>query len=162
GPDVSHVVTAFWKLQRLYQRAGQYRRALRLAEAQAEQWAGGALAEPRLTSEEGTLEIVLGSFAPARALLRHAVAELDRQAPANLVDLPRAWVNLAVVEQATGGPDRAEALARRSLELYREHGLPDDLVVVEAYNLLGTCAAERGLYALAVERFRDGIERCGR
>src|SRR5262249_56908302 len=103
-----------------------------------------------------------GPAAAPRPRWRVRVAELERQGPPNLVDRPRALNNLAVIEQATGGLDRAEALARRCLGLYREHRLPDDLVVVEAHNVLGACAAARGEYALAIERYRAGSALCGR
>jgi CHAT domain-containing protein/tetratricopeptide (TPR) repeat protein len=158
--EVAPVITAFWRLQKLYQKTSQYRQALQLAEDQTREWAGGALAEPKLKSEEGTLKVILGSFAQARPTLRAAVADLERQSPLNYIDLPRAFNNLAIVEQVTGDTDRAEALATKCLKLYRTQELPDDLLVVEAYNVLGSCAAERGLYALAIERFREGIARC--
>ena len=43
----------------------------------------GVLADPRLKSEQGTLKIILGSFTPARALLRDAVRDLERWARQN-------------------------------------------------------------------------------
>src|SRR5262249_6158735 len=134
--EVSRLITAFWKLQRLYQKTNQYRAALQLAEMQVEQPVGAALDAPRVKSEEGTLRVIGGSLARARKLLREAVAELQRQDPQNLTDLPRALNNLAIVEQATGGLDRAEELARESLKLHRQHDLPDDLILIESYNLL--------------------------
>ena len=42
---------------------------------------GGLLSGPRLKSEQGTLQALLGSFASARTLLREAVADLERRSP---------------------------------------------------------------------------------
>src|SRR5262249_42281432 len=38
--------------------------------------------------------------------------------------------------------------------------LPDDLVLVEVEDLLGTCVAQRGDYAEAIAHFRAGVARC--
>jgi CHAT domain-containing protein len=160
GPRRGGAVAAFWKLQSLYQQGAQYRQALQLTAAQAEQWGGGLLLEPRLKTEEGSLELLLGSYARARDLLRAAVADLEKQSPLDLVELPRALNNLALVEQATDQPDRAEQLGRRCLELYRRHELPDDLILVETHNLLGCAAAQRGDYPEAVARFKAGVAVC--
>src|SRR5207244_2159026 len=78
------------------------------------------------------------------------------------IDFPAALLSLGVVEQATGGVDRAETLAKRCIALYRDNALPDDLTLGETYNLLGTCLALRGYYALAIEQFRKGVACCAR
>jgi tetratricopeptide (TPR) repeat protein len=158
-PEAARVVTAFWGLQALYQKAGQYDLALRLAEDQEKQ-RGGLLSGPRLKSQQGTLRLLGNDFGPAHALLKAAVTELERQAPRNFVDLPRAYNNLAIVEQADGNLHQAERLARSSLELYQWLGWPADRFVVEASNLLGTCAAERGRYADALMRFEQAADVC--
>jgi CHAT domain-containing protein/tetratricopeptide (TPR) repeat protein len=160
GPEVARKVSAFWKLEKLYQRTSQFRRALSLAQAQADQWAGSPLYDPKIRSEQGTLQVLLGAFADARPALREAVAALQVQSPPNLIDLPRAQITLAIVEQAGGDSERAEELARKCLDLYKRYEIADDLIVVEAHNVLGTSAATSGRYALAVERFRDGIRLC--
>src|SRR5262249_33185057 len=89
-----------------------------------------------------------------------ALAELETQSPPNLLELPRALNNLAVVEQATDHADRAEALARRCRDLYEQYQLRDDLVLVEVENVLGTCVAQRGDYAEAIAHFGAGVARC--
>jgi CHAT domain-containing protein/tetratricopeptide (TPR) repeat protein len=162
GPEVARKVSAFWKLEKLYQRTSQFRLALSLARAQADQWAGSPLYDPKIRSEQGTLQVLLGAFADARPALREAVAALQAQSPPNLIDLPRALVTLAIVEQAGGDTERAEELAGKCLDLYKRCEIADDLIVVEAHNVRGTSAATSGRYALAVERFRDGIRLCER
>jgi CHAT domain-containing protein len=162
-PESAGVLAAFWRLHLLYQEANQLQRALALGEGQEQ--AFGPLVLPRLQAEQGLVQAILGSYARSRQLLRDALRRLDEQEPANLLDLPRALNNLAVVEQATNELDRAEKLARRCLELYRKEALPEDLVQLEAYNLLGSFLAHRGEYAQAIEQFREGIalaERLGR
>jgi CHAT domain-containing protein len=161
-PGLTGAVTAFWKLQTLYQKTTQYGKALQLTATQAEQWAGGSLIRSRLRTEEGSLRLLVGRFAEARGPLQEALAELETQSPPNLIELPRALTNLAVVELATDRADRAEALARRCRALYEQYQLPDDLVLVEVEDLLGTCEAQRGDYAAAIAHFRAGIERCAR
>jgi CHAT domain-containing protein/tetratricopeptide (TPR) repeat protein len=158
-PEVGQVVTAFWELQTLYEKSSQYGAALRLADGEEVQW-GGVLSGPKLKSQQGTLRVILNRFEPAHALLKAAVTELEQQSPRNYVDLPRAYNNLAIVEQANGNLDEAERLARSSLELYEWLGWPTDRIVVEASNLLGTCAAERGRYAEALMWFESGTDVC--
>jgi CHAT domain-containing protein/tetratricopeptide (TPR) repeat protein len=158
----SGALSAFWKLQTVYQRSGHYDRALALTQELGTLWRGEFLIEPRLKAEQGSLQIVLGKFRQSRPLLREAVANLEKQSPRNLIELPRALLNLAVVEMATGGQSRAVALARQCVKLYRDHHLPDDLLVVEAHNVLGTCAAQEGDYAQAIDQFREGVACCGR
>jgi CHAT domain-containing protein/tetratricopeptide (TPR) repeat protein len=155
-------VPAFWRLQQLYQKASLYPQALRVAETQADAWAGSVMLDPRVKSELGALRALRGAVAGARDVLRDAVAELEAQTTPDLINLPRALNNLAAVEQATGNVERAEELARRCLELYRRHGLPEDLVVVEAHNLLGGCDVEAGRYSAAVGHFRAGADLCRR
>jgi CHAT domain-containing protein/tetratricopeptide (TPR) repeat protein len=159
-PEAAGAIAAFWRLERLFQRNNQYQRALRLSVRQGESWAAEALLGPRMKLEQGGLEVLLGGAAKARGLLRVAVAELERHDPVNLTELPPALNNLAVVELATEDPARAEQLGQKALTLYRRHRLPDDLVVVETLNLLGSCAAQHGDYAVAIEHFRDGVGRC--
>ena len=60
-PGVAGPLAAFWKLQLLYQRQNQFKNALKLTVDQAEQWSGGFLLEPRLKSEQGGLQILLGA-----------------------------------------------------------------------------------------------------
>src|SRR5207244_3036894 len=59
---------AFWKLQRLYQQASQYQKALALAEEQLDRWSGESLASSRLQAEQGILNIYLGSYKQAQTL----------------------------------------------------------------------------------------------
>ncbi len=158
-PGVAGAVSAFWKLQALYQEQSQYDRALKLAVEQGEQW-GGLLLQPRLKTEQGSLELILSAFARARTALRTAVAAMDQQAPLNLIELPRACNNLAFAELASNEVDRAERLGQKNLDLYRRFALPDDAIVVETHDLLGSCAALHGDYSLAIERYRKGIALC--
>src|SRR5262249_15624505 len=111
--------------------------------------------------EEGSLEVLRGEFARSRPLLREAVAGLESQDPLNLNDLPRALLNLAVVELVTDRQGRAKELGQRCQRLYQAHRLPDDLLLVEVDNLLGACAAQEGDYAQAISHFREGEKRCG-
>jgi CHAT domain-containing protein/tetratricopeptide (TPR) repeat protein len=163
GPiDRAQSLAAFWKLQQLYQRHSQYERALRLARGLAGQWAGDPLVACRLKAEQGGLEVLLGEYRRSRPLLREVLADLERRSPPDLVELPRVLLNLAVVELVTGGRARAAELGERCRDLYRKQGLPDDLVRVEACNLLGSCAAQDGDYARAVRLLREGVAVCGR
>src|SRR5262249_13058824 len=70
------VLTAFWKLQTLYQRSGQLDRALALTQDLGQQWRGEILVEYRLKAEQGSLQVVLGKFEESRMLMREAVGEL--------------------------------------------------------------------------------------
>src|SRR5262249_15830853 len=72
----------------------------------------------------------------------------------------RAYTNLAIVEQACGDLDQAEARAGQCRALYRRLEWPDDMIVVETCNVLGACAAERGHYKLAMNQFREGTALC--
>jgi CHAT domain-containing protein/tetratricopeptide (TPR) repeat protein len=159
--EVAGALDAFWKLQVMYQRTSQYDRALQLAQDQAGQWAGG-LIEPRLNAEQGTLQVRLGDYGPARRLLEGALSDLDNQSPTNLVALPAALLSLAIAELGTGERARAQEHGRRCVELYGVHTLPPDRVLVEAYTLLGTCAALDGDYVGAVGQFREGAALCAR
>jgi tetratricopeptide (TPR) repeat protein len=160
--ESGEALRALWKLQELYQRTSQYDRALGLVGPGLEEGPGGFLIRPRLQAERGGLRVVLGQFVESRPLLRDAVAELEKQSPPNLVELPRVLLNLAAAELASDGRGLGAAvkLGTRCLDLYRSYGLPDDLVLVEAHNLLGTCAAQNGEYAVAVKHFRAGLARC--
>jgi CHAT domain-containing protein len=158
--DEANGLAAFWRLHLLFQETSQYHKALALGQTQEP--ALGLLVRPRLQAEQGLVQVYLGAFPRARELLRAALRALDQQTPANLIDLPRALNNLAVVEQATNHLDRAEELARRCLDLYHKEGLPADLVLVEAHHLLGSFLALRGENAQAVEELRAGIALCKR
>lgn len=159
-PGHAGSLAAYWKLHQLFQRTNQFARAVELARGQEQE--GGVLLQPKLRSELGTLQTFLGSYDRARELLRQARKALQAQSPINLVEYPRALHNLAVVEQVEGHLDQAFELSRRTEQLYRDHGLPDDLLLVETHNLLGTCLAQRGEYTAAIARFRAGIACCGR
>ncbi|MEI7684345.1 MAG: CHAT domain-containing protein [Planctomycetota bacterium] len=153
-------VLVFWKLQTLIQQSQQFRKALELTQTQAEQWAGGSLLRTKLETEQGSLHYLLGATKTGRQMLRDAVEGLERQRPWNLIELPRAYINLAAVEAATGDLDKAERLIQRTADLYAQYQLPDDSVIVEACNLRGSVLAQRGDYAKAIQHFREGIERC--
>ena len=159
-PEGAGALGAFWKLQVLYQRTSQYDLALKLLQDQAEQWAGDLL-EPRLYIELGRLQVLLGEYAPSRRLLAGAVAELEKQSPPNLIELPAALLNLGVAELATGDRGKAKERGERCLKVYEKYRLGDDLVLLETYNLLGICAAQDGDYAKAIDHFRAGVARCG-
>jgi CHAT domain-containing protein/tetratricopeptide (TPR) repeat protein len=159
---VARMVSAFWRLEKLYQKTHQYRIALRLVELHADNWAGGPLFDPRMRSEQGALKVLLGSGGEARGFLREAAAVLGKQSPPNLIDLPRVLNNLAAVEQALGELGLAEEHARKCLAMYSTWDLPPDLVLVETHNILGSCAVERGRYQEALAHFRDGIALCSK
>jgi tetratricopeptide (TPR) repeat protein len=158
-PGTAGPLAAFWKLQLLYQRSNQFNAALRLTVDQAERWSDAALLKPRIGSELGGLQVLAGSYPEARKALRTAVKELGEQTPLNFIEYPRALNNLAIVELAADDRREAERLAERCRDLYEKSGLPDDLLIVETFNLLGTCAAQNGDYAKAIDLFRDGISR---
>lgn len=153
-------VLIFWKLQNLIQTSQQFRKALELTQSQAEQWAGGSLLNSKLDTEQGSLQYLLGATKAGRAKLRDAVDALERQAPWNLFELPRAYINLAAVEASADGLDKAEKLVLKTLDLYQTYSLPDDAVVVEACNLRGSIFAQRGDYTKAIQYFREGLDRC--
>ncbi|MCC6418593.1 MAG: CHAT domain-containing protein [Gemmataceae bacterium] len=160
-PEAAGALAAFWKLHVLFQRTGQLDRALKLTQEQTDQW-GSELIEPRLHAEQGRLQVLLGDYAPSRRLLDGAVRDLEKQSPVNLIDLPAALLNLGVAELATGGRHRATELGNRCRTLYDKHRLPPDLVLVETYNLLGTCAAQDGNYQQGIAFFREGAALCVR
>ncbi len=160
NPTAPQAIDAFWKLDQLYQQDHAYATALALAEAQATQWSGSALFDPRLKSEIGALRELLGLRADALAPLSQATDELKLQDPPDLSSLPQAFLNLAEVEQSTDDPDSAVASAQRCIELYDEYSLPADLVVAEAYNVRGVCAALGGKYSDAVQHLSNGDKLC--
>jgi Tfp pilus assembly protein PilF len=162
GVGSARRLAAYWGLQALYLRARDYRRALELAEDLSGQWSDEALLAPRMHAEQGGLRLLVGQFERSRDELRAAVKGLEMQTPPDLIMLPRALLNLAASELANDGRERAEELAGRCRELYRKHGLRDDVVLAETYNLLGVCAAQAGDYARAVEHFRAGEKCCER
>jgi CHAT domain-containing protein/tetratricopeptide (TPR) repeat protein len=153
-------VLIFWKLQNLIQTAQQYRKALELTQTQAEQWAGGSLLASKLNTEKGSLHYLLGATNASRVELRAAVEALEGQSPWNLIELPRAYINLAAVESTTDDLDQAERLVQKTLDLYTRYALPDDAVIVEACNLRGTVMAQRGDYSKAIQHYREGLEHC--
>jgi CHAT domain-containing protein/tetratricopeptide (TPR) repeat protein len=106
------------------------------------------------------LQVVFSDYRQALTPLAKALAELDRQSPPDLRQLPPTLNALAVAELYAGRPARAEELGQRCLALYRRHGLPDDLALVEAHSALGTAAALGGDYAGAVQRYRAGVALC--
>jgi tetratricopeptide (TPR) repeat protein len=156
-------LAVFWRLQALYQRTLGYQKALDLTEEAAEKW-GGTLLESRLKAERGRLIAILKPGArdrgEARELLGDAVKDLEGQSPANLVEFARALLTLGVLELEGGSRAKAEELGRRSQKLYEEHRLPGDLVLVETYDLLGSCAALGGNYADAIEQYQQGAKQC--
>ncbi len=81
-----------------------------------------------------------------------------RPGDAELIDLPRALNTPAVVEQTRNELTVAEGRARLAVDLYKNHDLPDDLVLVESYGVLGTCAALRGNYKEGIDLFRAGAK----
>jgi CHAT domain-containing protein/tetratricopeptide (TPR) repeat protein len=158
-PDHQSPEIAFWKLQRLYQRVTDYRKALNLAEEQLER-VGGLDASSHFKAERGILHLYRELFEEADSLLSKAVEDLQDQTVANLIDLPRALNALAVVEQAKNNLKESKDWAERALALYKKHGLPDDLVKVESYNILGTSEALRGSYEDARKLLLEGVELC--
>jgi CHAT domain-containing protein len=159
-PGQAGSLSAYWRLNQLYQDTRQLEKALSLG--RAEEQSAGQLLSARMRTDLGSLQTIRGSYKEARGLLRKAVGDLERQRPINLIDLPHALNNLAIAEQATDEYDRAEKLARRGLALYRDEELPGDSVQAEAHNLLGTSLAQRGEYAEAIGEFRAGERLCER
>jgi CHAT domain-containing protein/tetratricopeptide (TPR) repeat protein len=157
-------VAAVWGLQRLYQRdSSKWDDAARkLMQDQAGQWGIQFLIEYRLKAEAGSMEVMVGEFERARPLLREAVTVLKAQSPLNLSDLPRALLNLAVVELVTRPDGPARDLGDQCRRLYQDYQLPPDATLVEVYNLLGTCAAQNGDYHKAIEGFREGEAVCAK
>src|SRR5262249_31398611 len=60
----------FWKLQRLYQTASQFKKALQLATAQKDAWGVDHLLEARLKADFGGIAISTGQYAEALPSLR--------------------------------------------------------------------------------------------
>jgi CHAT domain-containing protein/tetratricopeptide (TPR) repeat protein len=159
--QVADALAAFWKLQMLYRRTSQYKQALDLTTDRDQEWSGRLPIESRLKADKGSLQAILSKFKESRPLLRAAVADLDKRWPRNLIELPPLLLTLGVVELELGERLRAEELGKQCRDLYKEYRLADDAILVETYNLLGTCAAQRGDYDEAIkEHFRKGIERC--
>lgn len=151
---------AFWNLQQLHQHTQEFAKALSLVETEVDARREQVIPDARLKTEQGYLQVFLGTYGEARESLRDALKRLDKQSPPNLIDLPRTLNSLAIVEQATDGLERAEELAQRCVQLYRLNNLPTDTVLIEAFNLLGTNSALSGSPYRAVERYREGIARC--
>jgi CHAT domain-containing protein len=158
-PRSARAAEAFWKLERLYERGRLYRRALQLTEEQAGLWTRDTPLDGRIRAEQGSLQVLFSAFEQAREPLVDALAKLEQQSPPDLRQLPPTLNALAVAEQYAGLPARAQELGEKCLALYRLHGMPDDLALVEAYNILGTAAALNGEYAQAVDRYREGVAR---
>jgi CHAT domain-containing protein/tetratricopeptide (TPR) repeat protein len=159
-PRSARAAEAFWKLERLYERARLYRQALELTDQQATHWGSDTPVHGRLRGEQGSLQVLFSAYERARGPLADALADLEGQSPPDLVELPRVLNALAVAELYTGRPARAEELGQKCLALYHRHDLPDDPALAEAYNVLGTAAALGGDYAEAVKRYRAGLGRC--
>jgi CHAT domain-containing protein/tetratricopeptide (TPR) repeat protein len=162
GPQVAGALSAFLKLQTLHWRFKQYQDALKLTLDQAEQGPGGGLLESRLKADAGSLQAILSKFKEALPLLRAAVRDLEKQSPPNLIELPRILVLLGAVELRLGDAERtkqARKLGEECLAFYRkrEHPLAPDLVLVDAYDLLGNCAAQDGDFRGAITWFERGI-----
>jgi tetratricopeptide (TPR) repeat protein len=156
-------LAVFWRLQALHQRTPNYQRALELTEGAAEKW-GGPLLRPRLNAERGRLLAILkpGEGELARKLVRCAVKDLEEQSPVNRVELARALLTLGVLELWGGSRAEAKKLGGRVWELYEndERRLPADPVLVETYDLLGSCAALGGDYTEAIEHYGKGTKLC--
>jgi CHAT domain-containing protein/tetratricopeptide (TPR) repeat protein len=160
-PEGSGEVTAFWKLQQHYQRDRQYQLALDLTQDRSIKWAGDLL-DPRLAAEEGRLQGELGKYLLSEKRLSVAVDKLEKQDPPNLLELPVALLNLGVAKLATGDLAGAKKRGLHCLDLYSKYGLPDDLVLVEAYDLVGKGAFLGGEYAEAIAHYRAGVDHCVR
>jgi CHAT domain-containing protein len=159
--ESGQALRAFWRLQDLHQRTSKYKEASQLLRPLLDEGAGDSLIGYRIKAELGGLEVILGDFESSRRLLHEAATELEGQRPPNLVELPRVLLNLAIAELASDkGLEEADKRGRQCLGLYGKYRLPDDLVLVETYNLLGACAAQNGDYVRAVEHFRAGLARC--
>jgi tetratricopeptide (TPR) repeat protein len=159
-PRSARAAEAFWKLEQVYEYGRLYRQALQLADEQSSHWTRDTPVHGRLRGEQGSLQVLFSAYEKARGPLGDALADLERQCPPDLVQLPPTLNALAVAELYTGGAARAAELGARCRELYRRHSLPDDPELAEAYNVLGTAAALNGDYAGAVARYRDGIACC--
>ena len=152
----------FWKLQRLYQTASQFKKALQLATAQKDAWGVDHLLEARLKADFGGLALSSGQYAEAMPSLRDAVRLLDAQSPQNLKDLPLALIHLADAELSAGDPPAARAHSERVVDIYKKNNLLGDPVLVEAYHLVGSTAAQSGQFTQAFDAYREGIDLCGK
>ena len=150
----------FWKLQRLYQTASQFKKALQLAAAQKDSWGVDHLLEARLKADFGGIALSTGQYAEALPSLRDAVRLLEAQSPQNFKDLPLALIHLADAELAAGDPAAARARGERVVEIYRKNKLLADPVLTEAYHLVGSAAAQSGQFNEAFDAYREGIELC--
>jgi CHAT domain-containing protein/tetratricopeptide (TPR) repeat protein len=162
SPRSARTAEAFWKLEQLYERDRLYRQALRLADEQSAHWSSATPVYGRLRGEQGSLRVLFSAYQKARKPLGDALADLERQDPPDLLQLPPTLNALAVAELYTGRPARAAKLAANCQALYRRYGLPDDPELAETYNALGTAAALSGDYAEAMARYREGIACCAK
>jgi CHAT domain-containing protein/tetratricopeptide (TPR) repeat protein len=163
SPDsASTSAMGFWKLQRLYQTASQFKKALQLATAQKDAWGVDHLLEARLKADFGGIAISTGQYAEAMPSLRDAVRLLDAQSPQNLKDLPLALIHLADAELSAGDPPAARARAERVVEIYKNNKLLGDPVLVEAYHLAGSAAAQSGQFTQAFDAYREGTDLCAK
>ena len=109
--------------------------------------------------------MLLGSYEKARQSLGEAVTAMEKQTPLNLIDFPRRLLSLGIVEQAAGGVDRAEALAKRCLALYQDNALPDDLtrggIVQPARHLPGPARRVRPGHRAVSRREWPAAEKLG-
>lgn len=160
--EVAGSVAAFWELEDLYQSRKQFRQALKVSEQQAAEWLDGSLILPRLFLQQGGLQTILGSHREARDRLIDSLKDLERQQPVNLIELPRTYNNLALVELTLEESKKAEEYARKSLKLYSQYSLPNDLTIVEAHNILGNSLAQQGSYKEGIDSFEAGEKICER
>lgn len=158
--EVAGAVAAFWELEDLYQSRKQFRQALKVSEDQSSEWLDGSLILPRLLLQQGGLQTILGSHREARDRLLASLSSLEKQNPVNLLELPRTYNNLGLVELTLEESKTAENYARKSLKLYRDHSLPSDLTVVEAHNILGNALAQQGSYKEGIDSFEAGEKIC--
>src|SRR5262249_24035106 len=154
APGTAQTVLAFWRLANLYEKGNQFRKAVQLTQEQGTVWVDDTPLRGRVLAENGSLQLLLGDYKSADKPLQEAVAALEKQEPINLVELPSALNNLALVALARERQTEAERLATRVVELYRQHELPDDVTLIEAQNVRGLAALLRGEYAVGLEHFR--------
>jgi len=162
GIATGETVRTLWKLHSLYQMGMQFQKALQLTRSQTDQWSGSFLSDARLQSETGSGHYLLGQYLQALPALEQAVARLEKQTPVDLIELPRAYVNLATTELARNNPDRTRELVAACRTLIRRYELPETEIVVEFDSLLGGVAAQEGQFAKAVACYDRALESCER
>ncbi|HEY1188897.1 MAG TPA: hypothetical protein VGE74_14680, partial [Gemmata sp.] len=158
--DAGSALAAFVRLQALTRSAKQFTQALETARQAGTRWAGDALLNSRLKSDQGALELIAASYPAARTLLAAALADLDAARPVNLRAVPKVLVNLATAELGCDAPEAAEAVLNRCADLYQKHRLPPDVLRVETDYLRGVAASRTGDFAGAMGHFRNGLALC--